>query len=465
MFFELQGELVLDNNKETVVIIDKGDSEEYTHVYGTGKIVTKYLSSVYNIITIGLGCNLHNNYYELKRTRLKSLLRKVDNPDYIRLNDETIGASLLETFKDLPPVQHIVLSTDDMFRLPAMPFVTKSVNKELNEMGNEFFDYTGNDPAVLESIDHVNTYVARDWDHWCSPFAFSTQDTSLFMRVVDFINRTNRLKKSVIAFSIDPSIYTPFFDKRGIKSEFYYFADDTRGTRRFKKLGIAQIQHVVYDNQYKQTSISNWSDIEKTHNLIFAGTVFQTKGTRRFIWDEFLRNFSDDKSSFYIPLRKNGIIKPNNYRVKHLYKKLMEDCELSDLHNDVIHHPCFKGSLFPSELKHVLPRYKYGMVFRCISIHDSLNFRPVLYVTNGVLPLFDYRYDPEYLQVPKHIQDQLVVRCASDIVSKIQYFNANDHARTVLLDELREFFEINEYEENPDGMIRREIKKMIPEFA
>ena len=466
MIFELQGELSLDPKKKTIAFMDKGDHEGYTHVYGAARVIKEKLRDQFNIITIGAGCGLTNNYYEIKRQVTKRLLRKSDNLEYLQLNYKSIDVSMRNSFKDLPELEYIILGTDDMFRIPLIKYASKKMNVDLHRMQNEFFDYMGSDPKVLEQIDFLNNKVVTEWDILCSPISFSTQDYSLFMRAIDFINRTKRLKKSVIGFSIDPAIYTPFFEKLNIPAHFYYFADDKRGTRKFKKLDIAQLQHIIYDNQFKPPGFDNWDEplMEKTHNMFFAGTIFQTKGTRRFIWDEFLKNVRDEKSSFYVPLRKNGINKANNNKSEQRHNALVGDDDFSELYRDVTNHPNFKGSLLPHELNERTQRYKYGMIFRCVSINDSLNFRPVLYAYRDILPFFDYQYDPAYLQVPKSIQDRLIVRSAEDIQSKIEYFNAHDDERLELLEELKQLFEIHDYINKPESMINREIKKIIPEY-
>lgn len=72
MIFELQGELTLDPKKKTIAFMDKGAKEGYSHIYGAARVIKEKLRDQFNIITIGFGCGLTNNYYEIKRqiTRL-----------------------------------------------------------------------------------------------------------------------------------------------------------------------------------------------------------------------------------------------------------------------------------------------------------------------------------------------------------------------------------------------------------
>lgn len=461
MIFELQGKLIIDESKPTIVFIDKGDQDNYTHIYGTARIFKKYLQEQYNIITFGAGCNLKDNYYEVKRNITLDLLRKKDCHDYIKKNALVINNWFKESFKDLPVIDYIILGTDDFFRLPLTKYTNKNDSVFLFNMDNEYFDYVGDDKVILQKIDKINDKIIKNYDKYVSPIAFSTKDYNLFMRAIQYINDTNRLKHNVIALSIDPAIYKPFFQKTNIPSKFYYFAEDKRGTRIFNQLDIAQIQHIIYDNKYLY---DDWEDTTvKTHNMFFAGTIFQGKGTRKFIWNEFLKDIKTEKCSYYIPLRKNGIIKKKN-GIAERHEELLKESEFNELYNEVINHPNFKGSIIPSELNTKTKRYKYGMVFRCVSINDSLNFRPVLYTYMNIVPFLDKQYDPEYLQIPKHIQDKLLVTSAKDIDDKIEFYNNNDDARIEILNELNELFKINEYINEPEKMIIEQIKKIIPEF-
>lgn len=465
MLFKLKGELILDPNKPTIAFYDKGDTSGYTHIYGPARIIKEELRKYYNIIVIGTGCKLENNYYGVSRDVTEVLLRKADDPEnYIKKNAKVINGWMEESFKDLPVLDYIILGTDDFFRLPLTGYISRKVSTYLSDMQNEFFDYIGEDQEILDTIKKGNQKVVNEYDRLVSPIAFSTKDYNLFMRSIDFINRTGRLKNNVIGFSIDPAIYTPFFDELNIPSKFYYFAEDKRGTRNFEQLDISQLQHIIYDRKYTPDTLDDWSDsdISKTHNMFFAGTIFQEKGSRTQIWKEFLDGVKSENCSYYIPLRKNGIIKsvdgPNERQINILEERFPE------LYNEVKNHPHFKGGLPPELLHERQRRYKYGMVFRCVSVNDSLNFRPVLYAYEDILPFLDYQYDPAYLQIPKHMQDKLVVHSAEDIDARIKYYNENDDERIIVLNELKELFRINEYINNPVEMLNEQINKIIPDF-
>jgi hypothetical protein len=195
--------------------------------------------------------------------------------------------------------------------------------------------------------------------------------------------------------------------------------------------------------------------------MFFAGTLFQDKGSRRFIWDKFLKDVKSDDCSYYIPLRKNGINKSKDGRSERAETTLKETAAFTELYNNVIEHKNYKEALLPSEVNDKTKRYKYGMIFRCVSINDSLNFRPVLYAYSDIVPFLDPQYDPDCLQIPKHIQEKLLVANAWDIDERIKYFNDNDSVRIEILNELKDLFNINQYINDPQTAIDNQIKKIF----
>lgn len=475
MLFQLKGKLRIQENKKTILLIDKGKQDSYTHVYGPARVLIERLKDQFNIIYVGSGLGISDNYYEIKREVTKDLYRKVHRPDFREENFKTIDKWMMESFKDLPPIDYVFLGTDDFFRLPLTYYVSKKDSLSLHLMQNEYFDYIGNDERELSIINKTNKNVVKNWDRYASPFAFSTQDYSIFMRLIDHLNRHNKIKEHVVGFSIDPAIYKPFFDELSIPAKFFYFADDSRGTRDFKQMDISQLQHIVFDNEFKSKNndaFDDWDEpqhqvnyvynkVQQDKNLFFAGTIFQDKGSRQDMWDLFLKDLKSQDCSFYIPLRRNGINRDNGGRAQRLEITLKENENYTILYNQVKRHKSFKGSILPHELNGVTAKYKYGLILRCVSVNDSLNFRPVLYTYMNILPFLDFGYDPEFLQIPKHIQDKIVVHNSKEIDEKIEYFNNNPDEKQYVLEELRELFKIDGWENRTEEMIQREICKIL----
>lgn len=451
--FKLIGNLNIDSSKKTVAFFDKGDQEKYTHIYGAARVIKEHIKNNYNIITIGMGCGLVDNYYEFTRSYSDELLRKVDDKDYKTKNEKQIRKALDNDFKELPHLDYCILGTDDPFRIPLTNYARKKFDKHLYDLQNEYFDYVGESEDVISKINEVNKLVLKDWMGKVSPIAFSTKDNSIPMYLMRFLTEIGKLDK-VIAFAIDPSLYEPYFSGNNIKLKQYYFANDNRGTRKYEQLDIAQLQHLVYDVKHGKDRFG----FEKTKNMFFAGSLFQDKGNRIKIWEEFLRDFKDESSSYYIPLRKNGGVlrgKENERQIKTLQE------QYNKLYSEVINHPCYKQASGPEYKTDIVKEYRYGMIFRCVSYYDSLNFRPVLYSSMGILPLLDYAYDPEYLQIPKNIQDKIVVRSSNDIEQKIKYFNENKNERLKIIEDLRKIFRIDYYLDDPKKAVEEVVKKIL----
>lgn len=455
--FKQIGPLHIDPNKKTVVFYDKGDQEKYTHIYGAARVVKEFIKDQFNIITIGMGCGLKENYFEFKRSYDKSLHRKNNNPNWINDNAKKIEIAFERDFKNLPKIDYVILGTDDPFRIPLTTYCSKSYDEHLYNLKNEFFDYIGGDKKIIERIEKINEKIVNNWQQKISVIAFSTKDNSIIPLSIDFINRKKGIGK-VIAFAIDPAIYEPFYRIKNIPLKMYYFVDDKRGTRKFNKLDIAQLQHLVYDKIHGK----DYFDYKKTKNLFFAGSIFQEKGTRANVWNEFLKDFNDKDSSYYIPLRKNGGVlkkKENTNQISTVKERF------PDLYSEVINHPCYKPASGPGDKTTIIKEYRYGMIFRCVSFYDSLNFRPVLYSAMNILPLLDYAYDPEHLQIPEKIQAKIIVRSAAEIQYRINYYNKNEDERMNVINELRDLFNVNDYvSDKQDKKIKEQIKIIIPEF-
>jgi hypothetical protein len=463
MIFKLQGNLVLDSNKRNIVIYDKNDFSSRT-IYGAARVMLQELEKNYNIIVIGSGCKLSDNYYSIQRELTDELYRKADNKNHIEENDLKIWSWFEESFKDLSEIDYILLGTDDFFRLPQTSYVSKKESEILYNRKNEYFDFIGEDEKIIELINNTNKSIISNWSKVVSPYAFSTRDYSIFMSSINFFHKTGRLKKHVIAFIIDPVLFSPYFKELNIPTKLFYFENDKRGTRDFQKLDIAQLQHLIYDKQFKDDSLDDWGTEEKqtkqTENLFFAGTIFIDKGNRSDIWESHLKNIQSEKCKFYIPLKKNGMYHIKNPPLEH-YKKQLQDSKFKDLYKDIINHKNFQMAVPSKDLNKTISIYKYGIIFRCISINDSLNFRPVLYTYLNILPLLDPLYDPNFLQIPKKIQNEIIVNNAKEIDEKILFFNENPDKRISIINDLYKLFKLDDYISDHQKMLKLQTKLIL----
>jgi len=248
-----------------------------------------------------------------------------------------------------------------------------------------------------------------------------------------------------------------------VLTKFVYFVNDKRGTRNFEEFPIAQFQYNVYEKQFFNKSIEDYnkerSDEKRNKNLLFAGTIIQEKGHRLKMWDMFLKNLTDKDSELYIPTRKGSInVAINNKRKLSTFEK-----KIQYIIKEIENHPLYKGSVSFEILNEKFKEFKYGLCLRTTSYWDSLSFKPINYVNCGILPFFDYMYDPDYLQIPKDIQNELVVYSAKNIEDKIEYFNKHPEERKDLLNKLYNHFKLEDFLLNKNNIIENSIKNLLGE--
>ena len=163
------------------------------------------------------------------------------------------------------------------------------------------------------------------------------------------------------------------------------------------------------------------------------------KGNRIQSYYNFFDKLRIDDSVFYTPLHNSGTV-IINAKDERQTKKLFNEINKSSfeqIKNDIINHPMFINAvLTPDEVNDTLSQYKYSFINHCVSTADSANFRLYAFIANGVLPIIDETYDPDYLQIPKEFQDKLTVKNHKDIEKLVNYYNENESERKTLLDKL-----------------------------
>ena len=461
-------EIILDPEKKTILIFD-GNIKKPTHIYGTGRVLVDRLKKQFNIVNATRANSKMMNSIFMDLDITKHLKRSYDSETYIEENKKVIDMKYDEVIKKIGPIEYIIIGTDFGFFLPFTTYVPHNISAELNELYNEFFDYICDDKDVIEKIDKANDAVILDFNKKVSAYAFSTNIQNHSLNFVRRINETGNLKNKVLAMVIDPALYTPWFNKQNIPAEFLYFENDKRGTRNFKKFPIGQYQHLVYDKELKEQESSIFFDDEpeivQDQNFFFVGSIFQTKGTRYTMWNKFFNDFNFDNSTLFVPLKTNGVnLKSLSDKVLNNNIKKIKSKFGDELINKIQKHPCYGGCINPQLLVNTISRYKYGMILRCVSSADSLNFRPILYTSLNILPFLDPQYDPTYLQIPKEIQEKIVVSNSNDIIERIEYYNKNIEEREYIIKQLRVLFMIDEFENNRETMVTKYIKEIIPEY-
>ena len=314
---------------------------------------------------------------------------------------------------------------------------------------NEFFDYVGDDEATLKELEEIIQKVLDNYPYYCNPLAFMSSMAAIHYNILNVLVENNKdTLVSVDNFSNDPAGFTMLFNNLPVPNRNFYFVDDTRGTRNYQGYPIAELQHLVYDNLFKEETV-DFFDEEKeekhTKNFVFMGSILNVKGNRIGMWDKFLKDFNYPDSAFYIPPKKQGIIikATTDEIIKRQQKNFTE--EMVSVLNEIESHPLYKGYLLPKEINDTIDQYKYSLIMRCVSCCDSLNYRPILYTYHRVLFFLDPEYDPAYLQIPKEIQDRFIVNNAQEIMDKIDYFEKHPEEREEILDYLWNYYSIDKW--------------------
>ena len=383
--------------------------------------------------------------------------RKRDSESYVEDNLKKVYDSFERNLAEIKEIEYIIISNIGYYVINQNSYVSKQDSLDLHSRKNEFFDYTGNDEDILSIINKNNDKVLSKWYSKFSPYAVSTRNIFYHFEVVKFLSQ--RMSKHVIMMIADPAVYSPYFKHHNIPIKYCYFENDNRGTRNFEKFDLAQLQHLVYDLEF-ENPMENCI-VEQNKNLLFIGTLFYMKGNRPSKYFQFLEGIKDENSEIYVPMRLNGVIKRGNGNTD-LEDKVKE--EFPEIYESLKSHNNYKGHIKPENVLSKIKEFKYSLILSCVSPEDSLNFRIVRDVYHNILPFLDQDYDPCYLQIPKHIQDKLIVTSGEDINDKIKYFNDNNQERMDILRELRQLFNIDAYLENPKMMVDNQIRKIIPEF-
>jgi len=466
--YVLSNKINIDPNKKNIIAFVK-DLYKIKNYHSRYTIpIIEELKKDFNILFFSKTAEkeiLENNFW-LNDNFSETLLRSNDSSDYIELNDDSIKNALLKDLSFIKEIEYLIIFGSHAIVLPSTRYIGKKQSLDLYSRNNEYFDCVINDKDTLNLINKINIDIIKNLSKKVSPIAFSTKGIAFYLDIIKFLHETKRIKSEVKLIIDDPLTYTPVFNN--IPHKVFYFADDKRGTRNFNRFDHAQIQHILTEktdqsNDNLLNSFSNESKDLYSNNFIFYGTLFQDKKIARHeLWDTFLKDFVYEKSVYYIPIKKNwtGIHK---LHITNGDKKNVLDIN-SEMFNSIIKHPLYEiQDEFPISVK-TLSKYKYSLVARCVSFSDSLNFRPIFYTIAGVLPLLDFKYDPFFIQIPKEIAERITVYDHIDMKNKIDYFEKNPDNRLYIINKLRSLFRIDEWEKDPNGMLKNEIKRLLNEY-
>ena len=449
----------LDPNKDTIVVFTENYltyKTKYSHIFGFLTVIFETLEEKYNVIYVGNEKDTYPNLIQVKNSLYRNFVKKfcktkeqskcVDK-SYIYNNHKLTYDYIKSKLDWLKGIKYITgLGPISTWYLILQRY--KRAGEKYKDMFNEVHDYVGNDESQRAEIKAIAKIMAETFPEYCNPLAFMQSKQAVTYNVLKFLVDNNvQSLKSVDAFVNDPVFFWPVLKELPVKSRIFYFADDNRGTRCFQKFPIAELQHLVYDRKFFDTQ--NYFENKELHskNFVFMGSILNVKGSRINLYDKFLKNLNVPNSAFYIPLIKQGIIfKRLSEKQKSREDHLMNiNPVIAQKAKEIAEHPLYAGYLTPDEVCSTLDEYKYTLILRCVSVYDSLNYRPVQYAYHRILPFLDPQYDPDYLQIPKHIQDRLVVHNAEEIASRILYYEEHPDEYENLLNELWELFSVDKW--------------------
>lgn len=460
----------LDSSKETMALVFSRlvFSDEQKHIIGWMKdFVKEVLAPKYNLIFLGVEnegerlldfgfSNIYvitaKDFLQFKESKLKRVKEMEDEDTVSYLyNKEQLWK---EFRKSLPktPVQHVMYLDERFLFLPLKDyFNTKTVRPEINR-GNEFHDYVGDDPEVIAEIRRICKDVTEKYDYHVSLLTYTYWMKNLAFNLGRYYIDQPDFKRSYY-FVVDPGSYYRVFDQVSKDHVNFALVEDKRGTRDLERFPIAELQHLYYEKNHL---------IDKTKKKLFIyyGTIFLSKGTRKDVWNKFLKDLRLEESDIYAPPKMDGIIherRKEGASISRFQERQEKDGEIAELWDSVSNHPMYRGYLDTNELNPTLAQYKYAFMPKNIAINDIYNWRMCLYLSLDVFPILDYRYDPAFLAVPQEFQEKITAKSHEDIQLIISYYEAHPEEREALMNKMKEHYQIDNFRE----IWKDEVKKAL----
>jgi hypothetical protein len=454
----------LDPNKKTIGIFGKGLTNPNAAAPQYAMKIVGELEKTFNVVFFQLTAEAYTkNVFRFNFNFSKKLLTKKEDSQATAKNEKLIRDEILDAMKTIHCIfDHILVIGS--FNLPAQSFFRKKENPELYKRSQNYYDIINEEQyrKFASEINKTSHRISTNISECFNPKAFTLKTTHCVYFTIKTLFENRLLKEKVILIIDDPETFYPFYRENNIPHKVFYWENDFRGSREFYKYNHGQISHIIKNkNSNDITTLFETEDEKNTNykNFIFYGTIFHNFDTpRNDIWGRFLKDFDYENSNFFIPLKRSWTRLYSAHTESDL-KVLKETHE--SLLDEVTKHPLFSPQEEYPITKKTLSKYKYSFVARCTSISDSLNLRPILYVYSGVLPLLDYLYDPDYLQIPKEIADQLIVHDHIEMKERIDYFEKNRNKVEEILWKLRILFDIDNWINNPNQMLTNEVQKLF----
>jgi hypothetical protein len=471
----------LDPNKENMVLVFSKlvFSKEQDHIIGWYRqMIKEVLEPQFNLIWVGVDNDpsrlvdmgysniyyVHSaNFEEFKAKRLKRAKEMEEDSD--ESSWEYNRDAILEQFKkELPRVNpEYVMWLDERWAfLPLKDYWSQKNAPEgirgsdaING-GNEFHDYIGKDPQVIDYVKAICSDVNAKYDYHVGILTFTYWMKNMLYNLGKwYINEgsTAGKFKGSYYFVIDPGSYYRVFDSISPMHRNFAMAEDLRGTRDFQFFPVQEMQHFLYEKPWNV-------DKTKKRKFCFYGTIFLSKKTRKKLWDTYLRNLDGDEIDIFVPPKMDGHIserRKEGASVSRLQERTREDSDIAELADSVFKHPRYQGYLDTQELNSVLAQYEYALIAKNIARYDSINFRPALYLALDVFPLLDHRYDPEFKGIPAELQKKIVVHSHEEIKERIAYYDAHPEEKSDVMHALKEHFGFYNFNTEWKTIIRKSL--------
>lgn len=467
--FQLKTSFEIDSNKKTMLFIVKEKLFEYSHQFAFIGDFIKILEKKYNIIVISTINNekpTYHNFFSFNKSKYNFIRDNIfkrknefeDSIDAVNYNQDVLIKEFEfcfdDVFKDIK-IDKIFLAFHEFLILPLTSYIND--DEILKERQNKFHDYV--DDSNLERLSYIKDKIkeiGEDYNNRVSILAFSMYDKNMISNLIVHLYKKYN-SEILYTLNVDPSVFFGYFDYHNIKYKNYYYATDKRGTRNFDYFPLAHFQHILTEHKY----LSFPKKIEKTNDFFISGSLIHNNDGARSD-DEFLMKYLEplqklnpEKNSIWSPIKVNGLYL-REAQVTSAYGKrnIQKAFEIkSDFTNFLINHKLYKQFFITKHLTNRISSYKYGIILRCTTFEDSLNPRPIHYVYLNILPFIDPLYDPEFLCIPKSIQDKIIVRDGNEIIEKIEYFNKHEDKRLLIIKQLYDLFNIDDFIKNWKNII------------
>ena len=436
---------VTDPNKKNILItVTQLEVRKYTYGYVIPLIdILKEKFNVYILLESHSktpdNFNLTNVYLFDKKfyKRLKEgMHRREQDPNSEKYNNNIVRNSLVKFFKKEPKFHDIIVVDNHNLMLPNKIYTR---HPAFQNYINDFFDIFTDDEEIKKEVKDLNEKWFKNIGKAFSPLTFSYCYKNIFLNACHILYKMHQCKIDIII--MDPSGAIPFFKLYNINYKFWYFTDDFRGSRELHRFPLSELQHLVYEKNYNPIIRKNLlTGNKKILNHFFAGDLLVAKGTRKYIWKQFFKDFKYDKTEFYFGVNKFlGLT----------------DKEYEKIKNEVDNHPLFFGGLMDNIVyTNKLKSAKTAFIARNVSAEEGLTYRHIQYLDLDVLPIFDCEYDSTYIWIPKEFQDKLTVSNHKELMKVVDYYVTHEDERIELLNKMKEYYKIDEWPKNWKQMIK-----------